>query len=167
MKLINRLLTLPCLFLICLVAANAQTYRGTVRGTVRDPSEALVPGAEIKLTNQATNETRTAQSNYDGEYSISSLRPGQYRVDITAQGFASAQQTVNLSVDQELRVNIVLVVSGDQFSVDVASGLKQDSASLGTVIENKQVTGLPLDGRNFYELTLLVPGAVPALRRRG
>jgi hypothetical protein len=148
--------------LICFVAANAQTYRGTVRGTVRDPSEALVPGAEIKLTNQATNETRTAQSNYDGEYSISSLRPGQYRVDITAQGFASAQQTVNLSVDQELRVNIVLVVSGDQFSVDVAGGLKQDSASLGTVIENKQVTGLPLDGRNFYELTLLVPGAVPA-----
>jgi hypothetical protein len=144
---------------------NAQTYRGTVRGIVRDPSEALVPGAEIKLTNRATNETRTAQTNYDGEYSISSLRPGEYRVEIAAQGFVTSELNVNVSVDQQIRVDAVLKVAGADAHVVSEAGtndLKQDSAALGTVIENKQVTGLPLDGRNFYELTLLVPGAVPA-----
>src|SRR4029079_11992571 len=69
-----------------------------------------------------------------------------------------------VSVNQEIRVIINFnVINADYFGVNVAArDLKQDSPALGTVIDNKQVTGLPLDGRNFYELSLLVPGAVPA-----
>ena len=148
--------------MITFFSVSAQTYRGTIRGTVSDPSGAVIPGADIKLKNEATNETRAAQTDPHGQYSVSSLRPGAYLLDVNVPNFMRAQRTLTLLVNQEIRVDIEMALSGDQVSVDVTNDLKEDSPALGTVIDNKQVTGLPLDGRNFYELTLLSPGAVPA-----
>src|SRR6185295_7356573 len=85
-----------------------------------------------------------------------------YRMLATAPGFLKVPQEFSLKVNQEVRVDVQLEVSGDLVTIDITDELKRDSASLGTVIENRQVEGLPLDGRNFYELNLLVPGAVPA-----
>ena len=155
------LFSLPFL-LFCVVVVNAQTYRGTVRGTIYDPRRAVVPGAEVSAINVETNETRTVQSSESGEYSISSLRPGLYRMEALAQGFQKRVQRLELSVNQETRADFELEVGGDSVTVDATRDLKEDSPSLGTVIENNQIKGLPLDGRNFYELSLLVPGAVPA-----
>src|SRR6185295_6013163 len=136
----------------------------SIRGTVYDPNGAALPGAQIKLTNLGTAESRSTVAGEEGEYALSSLRPGSYRIEIAAQGFATLPDEFELKVNQEMRIDAHLEVSGsDPFELFVANDeKKKDSASLGTVIENRQVEGLPLDGRNFYELTLLVPGAVPA-----
>jgi len=162
----QRLLPLLSLFLlIAVMPVGAQTYRGTVRGTVYDPNRAVIQGADVKLTNTETNESRNVRSGADGEYSISSVRPGSYKLRVETQGFTASEQSINLSVNQELRLDVDLVPGGTTTDLGVtveAKDLKEDSASLGTVIDNNQVVGLPLDGRNFYELTLLVPGAVPA-----
>jgi Carboxypeptidase regulatory-like domain len=151
------------LILFCCIPVVAQTYRGTVRGTVYDPNRAVIPGAQIKLTNIETNEIRVVETGAGGEYSIASLKPGRYELASSVTGFEPFSRFFDLSVNQELRIDLNLVISGrNVVTIDASDDLKQDSGSLGTVIESKQITGLPLDGRNFYELTLLVPGAVPA-----
>ena len=160
----NQNYRLPLLVLVLLTSftfVNAQTYRGVVRGTIYDPQRRVVPGAQIELVNSETSQTRQAQSGSEGEYSIASLQPGSYRIAVTAPGFQKTVQTVDLAVNQEERIDIEMILVGDTVTVDVSSDLKEDSASLSTVIDTPQITGLPLDGRNFYELSLLVPGAVP------
>jgi hypothetical protein len=134
-----------------------------VRGTVYGPNRAEIAGAQIKLTNEETNETRDVESAGNGEYSIASLKPGRYKIESNATGFERFSASFELAVNQELRIDFDLLTSGSNVvTIDASKDLKEDSASLGAVIENQQVTGLPLDGRNFFELTLLVPGAVPA-----
>jgi hypothetical protein len=152
-----------CLLVLSFVSVNAQSYRGTIRGTIYDPRRAVIPGAEITVTNTETNETRIVQSGADGEFSISSLRPGAYQIETKAKGFIKSVQQLGLAVNQEIRIDVEMSIGGsDTVTINASKDLKEDSASLGTVIYNNQITGLPLDGRNFYELSLLVPGAVPA-----
>src|SRR6266540_3460386 len=166
MSIHQKLLPLVLLILFTL-AVGAQTQRGSLRGTITDPNGAVVPGATVTATNIATNETRTTITNDEGWYTISSLAAATYRVEVERTGFSRLQIIdVVLPVNQELRLDGRLEVGrvedspGDLYGYEPI--LKHDSPSLGTVIENKQIVGLPLDGRNFYELTLLVPGAVPA-----
>jgi hypothetical protein len=165
LKFIPRKVSILVLILLSTGAGVAQTQRGSVRGTIYDQNRAVVRGAQVKLNNRGTGETRTTNSDADGEYTLSSLRPGSYRLLVTASGFATFPEEFDLKVGQELRIDASLQIStvSDPYELFVTPDeKKKDSASLGTVIENRQVTGLPLDGRNFYELTLLVPGAVPA-----
>ena len=144
---------------------SAQTHRASVRGTVTDPNSAVVAGANVQVINTETNESRTTTTDEDGSYAVSSLPPGPYTLTVERDGFKKLSRSLSLQVNQELRLNASLDVGLIQDSPDdiyaPAEVLKKDSASLGTVIENPQVVGLPLDGRNFYELSLLVPGAVP------
>ncbi|HWT04056.1 MAG TPA: TonB-dependent receptor [Pyrinomonadaceae bacterium] len=164
MKLRN-IVALVTFILLCAAPLAAQTHTGSVRGIVTDQNGAVVNGATVTLTSDETGEKRTATSGGDGEYIISSLRPGPYRLEIASASFKPHSQGVVLQVNQELRRDVILEVPGSSDYIVVTDELvplKKDSASLGTVIENKQITGLPLDGRNFYELNLLVPGAVPA-----
>jgi hypothetical protein len=145
---------------------SAQTYRGSIRGTVTDPNSAVIPAASISLASKETNEQRKAVTNAAGEYTISSLPPGLYTLKITAGGFETLWQDIVLNVNQDLRVDSSLVVgqvaTDPYLIISPPSDLKKDSSSIGTLIANHQIVGLPLDGRNFYELTLLVPGAAPA-----
>src|SRR6476659_981351 len=159
----------PVILLLLLASTlNAQTHRASLRGTVSDPNGALIQRAQAKLINRDTGETRTATSGDSGEYTFSSLQPGLYRLEISAPGFATMPQEFSVSVNQEKRVDAKLEIAAvsDPYGVisttSTAGELKKDSSSIGTVIENRQIVGLPLDGRNFYELTLLVPGAAPA-----
>ena len=145
--------------------ALAQTHRGSVRGTVTDPNGAVVVGAAVKVTNRETNESRTATSDGEGNFAISALPPGAYVLDTSAAGFKTFSYPFVLQVNQELRIDTSLnvagvVVDGD-FDVIPPTLLKQDSASISTVIEEKQIAQLPLDGRNFLELALLAPGTAP------
>jgi hypothetical protein len=137
-----------------------------LRGTIYDPRQAAIPGASISLTRLETGEVRTTTANSNGEYAIPSLPAGDYEIKVKATGFGTDSRKISLLVNQELRLDVELLISGPAIDIDSdlgaeAEALKRDSASLGTVIENRQITGLPLDGRNFYELSLLVPGAVP------
>ena len=153
------------LYLLLPALVAAQTHRASLRGTVNDPDGAVIPGANITVTNSQTGEVRTGTSNGEGEYTIASLVAGHYEVKVEKSGFLKFIQLLELFVNQEQRLDVTLRVGGpsvaDPVAVQSVPILKMDSPALGTVIENRQVTGLPLDGRNFYELSLLVPGAVP------
>jgi hypothetical protein len=156
------LLVLP---LLMSVPVLAQTHRATVRGTIYDTNKAVIPGATVTLTNVATRESRTMKTSEEGVYAISSLAPGRYQLEIEAYGFNKTSDRFDLLVNEVLQRDLTLHVGPpiSELIVEEPSKvkLKTDSASLGTVIENRQITGLPLDGRNFFELSLLVPGAVP------
>ena len=147
-------------------AALAQNYRGAVRGRVTDPRGASIPGAQLKLIKQETNEARIVKTDGNGDYTISLLRPGSYRLEVESAGFSKYSNTITLQINQDLRLDVALNVGtanvDDNMIVAPVSALKYESASLGAVIDNRQVTGLPLDGRNFLELSLLTPGAAPA-----
>lgn len=155
------------LFFFLASPANAQTYRASVRGIVTDASRGHLAGVQIRLINEATNETRDATSTADGEFIVSQVPLGIYRLEAELSGYKKLVQRVELQVNQTLRVDLALEVGPLMEETVVVTDslaplLKKDSPALGTVIDNAQVTGLPLDGRNFYELNLLVPGAVPA-----
>jgi hypothetical protein len=147
--------------------AMAQTYRASLRGTVYDPNGAVIPGANVSLTSLETGEVRSTESSSEGEFALSSLAPGDYRLEVEVSSFQKHSRTIEVLVNQEQRADVTLLVSGPQQEniVDLPapeSLLRKDSASLSTVIEGRQIEGLPLDGRNFFELSLLVPGAVPS-----
>ncbi len=155
------LLVLP---LLACVAVTAQTYRASLRGTIYDTNQAVIPGATISLTSLETGETRTTTSDEDGEYAIASVPAGTYQIEVAKANFSKHSHTVELLVNETKRQNVTLgvgVAPPQLVESTFQDALKKDTASLGTVIENNQITGLPLDGRNFFELSLLVPGAVP------
>jgi len=152
------------LVLFFFISLHAQTHRASLRGTIYDPNHSVIPGVSINLTSQETLETRTVTSGAQGEYAISSLLPGEYLLEVNAPNFPKQMFRVTVLVNQERRVDLTLELSANEtvdvdFSKDAL--IRNESAAIGTVIENRQVTTLPLDGRNFYELSLLVPGAAP------
>ncbi|HEX8130756.1 MAG TPA: TonB-dependent receptor [Pyrinomonadaceae bacterium] len=164
----SKIASLSFLLILCCIAPAtfAQTHRASIRGTVVDPNKALVPGATLKVINEATNETRTVTTGAEGEYTVSSLAPGTYRVEVEAGGFETKKQTITLQVNQDLRMEVGLVVLGlssDPYViVSPPAELRKDSPALATVIEERQIAELPLDGRNFLELALLAPGTAPS-----
>ncbi len=163
MKSILFIAFISTLILLGASSALAQTHRGSVRGTVYDSNRAVVLGATITLTSQESSETRTTTSGDEGGYALSSLRPGRYRMTVSAPNFATFPHEFTLLVNQELRVDAELQPQGIIHPYGIVTApddVKRETASQGAVIENRQVEGLPLDGRNFFELALLVPGAV-------
>jgi hypothetical protein len=159
-----RTLCLLVLPLLTFVAVHAQTHRASLRGTIYDENQAAGPGATINLKSIETGEVRTTTSGDSGEYAISSILPGAYTLEVEKTGFARPSQRLDLLVNEERRHDVTLRISSltpAPIESTFEANLKKDSASLGTVVENRQITGLPLDGRNFYELSLLVPGALP------
>jgi hypothetical protein len=154
------------LLTLFIIGAQAQTSRGTIRGTVLDQNDAVIPGATVTLTNEATNEKRIVTSGQEGEFTIASLPAGRYKIEVSFTNFNKHVETIELKVNQEIRADVTLTVASGRVDENMiieptANELKQDSPALGTVIGNRQIANLPLNGRNFYELNLLVPGAVP------
>ena len=146
-------------------AVLSQTHLGSIRGTVTDPTGAAVPGAPFQLIHEATNVARTGTSAADGRFSVSQLQPGPYRLEVQVAGYKTAVRQETLAVDQRLRVDLQLELGTvtEQVVVSAAApALDRGSATLGTLIDSQQIQELPLDGRNFLELTLLVPGTAPA-----
>jgi hypothetical protein len=146
-------------------SALGQTHRGSIRGTLTDSAATPLTNVVIKLVQAETNETRTTRSGEQGEFTVSALPPGPYRIEVEQTGFKKYSRLATLLVNQELRLDISLEVgpiSEELIVTAPESGLRKDSSVMGTVIENRHITNLPLDGRNFLELTLLVPGTVPA-----
>ncbi len=151
--------------LLLQTAARAQSVAGTVTGVVTDQAYQPISGAAVQLTEEDTNRRRTVLSDSRGGFTISNLPPGQYRIEAERDGYRKSVQRVTLEVNQELQVEIPLLAGqrADSVQVTAARGLlRTESSALGSVIGNAQITGLPLDGRNFYELSLLLPGVVPA-----
>lgn len=146
-------------------SASAQTVNGAFHGTVADTSGAMVPRATVTVTNLATKLVRQASTDAAGFYTITQLPPGHYSVTVSKSGFATLQQAdVILLVNQDLEADYTLKVGAVTQQVQVTaapSALETASSTIGQVIASKQVVDLPLNGRQFTQMILLTPGAVP------
>lgn len=155
------------LLLILSVVATAwsQSSTGTIQGRVLDASGAAVPDVRIVVTNQATNVSRTSQTNELGLYTAPFLQPGTYSVHAERDGFKRATRNgVLLQVSDQLTVDITLEVGGtvEQVTVEGAAPLVNTAnPSLGQVIENRRIVDLPLNGREPFSLAGLAPGVLP------
>jgi carboxypeptidase family protein len=155
-----------CVVLLLLAPVYAQKITGTISGVVTDPSGAVVAGATVAITNTETGLKRTTTTSTAGEYTAPDLPPGTYRVVISQANFKeSVTDKVELHVSSSAIVNAQLQVgkSSEQVTVEADTiQVQTDNASLGEVVEGEQVRNLPLNARNFVELTQLVPGVSPA-----
>ena len=153
-----------------LPAASQTLEKGSITGTVYDPIGAVVPGATIKLTRVATGLEREVTADENGRYAFSVLPPGDYRMEVSASGFATAIfQDVNLSVGQELvkDVSLILAAMGERFAVAAEAGPIDTSESRpNVVIDETYVEELPISGRDFRDLANLAGTAdtSPGLR---
>jgi Carboxypeptidase regulatory-like domain/TonB dependent receptor len=153
------------LFLLAAVSGSAQPPTGTVRGLVTDASGGVVAGAAITVADSETSFVRSTSTGADGQFALPLLLPGSYRLEVEHQGYKKHVEPFTLLVGQVLRVDVALQVGALTEEVRVeapAATLQHDSGALGTVVDNRQITGLPLDGRNFLELALLAPATAPA-----
>jgi hypothetical protein len=171
--------------LICFVAVVlalpvfGQTFGG-INGLVTDSSGAVIVGATITITNVGTSLTRAVMSNNAGNYNFPSLPPGVYDIKAEKQSFQTeAYKSVELQVQQTARIDFRLNVGSVAETVEVVGGaplLNTENATVGTVIDNKRIDDLPLNGRNFTALVALAPNVstgytansgVPATRSGG
>jgi hypothetical protein len=150
------------LFFLFTSGLRAQAVSGTILGSVQDPTGAAVPGAAVTIVNSDTGLTRTVATNSAGEYDAPSLPPGLYRVEAELKGFKRVTLSgVRLNVDQKLRVNLQLEVGELTESVQVEAAVplvQADSSELGATVNESQIKELPLNGRDFVQLTRLIPG---------
>jgi len=152
---------------ILLAAASlyAQSTRGSIGGQITDAAKKPLTGAAVTLVDHETNKKRSATTGAQGDFLIALLDPGTYRLEVDAPGYRSHGQDLVLDLNQEIRLEVLLLPGKTSEQVTVSatrSLLRTDSATVGGVIDTRQVQGLPLDGRDFYELSLLLPGVVPA-----
>jgi outer membrane receptor protein involved in Fe transport len=153
---------------ICFLAQTpilfGQAVYGNIYGTVTDISGAVVPGATITVTDEAKGTSVTVQSNGSGDFTADHLIPDTYDVTVAAKGFEGFQQKgIAIFADTSVKVTPALVVGGSNQTVEVNANtipeLKTDRADVSTEFDSKDVQDLPIEGRNFTNLQLLLPGA--------
>jgi hypothetical protein len=157
--------TLACCFVLaCLFAASvsAQTFRGSILGTVTDPNGAVVPNVTVTAKNTGTGLERTATTDGEGNYTITELPIGTYNVVVSAKGFASftvANVAVEIAGEKRADVNLNTVGVTDQVTIAANTQVETTSNTLGGTITTKQVENLPVNGRDFTKFLVLVPGS--------
>lgn len=161
--------TVVCLAAFVFAVAALGQELGTARlsGDVSDPQGRAVSGAEVQARNAATAVERTTRTNKEGIFVLSDLAPGAYDVEIKAGGFGTKTAPVTLEVGQQQNLNVRLQLQSSQTTIeikdtDIAPLVNTASSVVDGVITAQQVDSLPLNGRNFLELALLIPGNTPA-----
>ncbi len=152
--------------LVILTAAaslvTAQSFTGRIVGTITDSTGAVVPNAEVKAADPATNRVLRATSNADGNYAFNELPRGEYSIEIAVAGFKHVtRRGIQLAIGQQARVDVRLEVGAVSEAVEVvadASLLETVDSVLGKVVDNKRITELPLNTRNVFSLLYLTPG---------
>src|SRR5581483_2142857 len=151
---------LLCLALLSNLPTLCQTF-GEITGTVTDATGAAVGGARVTAVNIDTNAARDSMTNDAGVYAFPSLPPGNYMVRVEKPGFKTSTRTdVLLEVQQSARLDFELAVGQVSESIEVsaqAALLSSENATVGTVIENRRIVELPLNGRNYLQLVSLAP----------
>lgn len=166
--LVSRLQTisLSLLFLAFAGSVSAQKDTGSIVGTVKDSSGALIPEAKITVAETEKGTTFVTSSDASGEYVASPLNVGRYKVTVEKQGFKTAVAgPIELDVQQRAVVNVTLQVGEMLIKVEVNTAaplLETETSELGQVVNNRQVVNLPLNGRNFAQLALLTAGTTPS-----
>jgi len=171
----SSILTLACAALATLAimtsTAAAQTATGQITGTVRDASGAVMSGVKVVVSNQQTGLNRETKTGSNGDYVVPLLPAGVYVVTAEQTGFKTAiLSDVVLTVEQIQRLDLTLAPGAVAETVEVQANtlvLDTASASVGHTITEKQVTELPLNGRNFLQLLFLGAGAVETTGEQG
>jgi hypothetical protein len=153
-----------CLFIVCVFSsfALAQEFRGSISGRVTEASGAAVPGANVTITNVATNTTTTAITNESGNYLVLFLNPGQYEVTVEANGFKKiVRRGIEMRIGEKLAIDLVLEVGAVTDAVDITATaplLDTNSGSAGQVIDRRRISELPLSDGNPFMLANLAAG---------
>ena len=160
-----------CSLLLSLVVVHsiapglcAQEHRASIRGVVVDPTAKGIANVEIRISREETGETRTVRTDDEGRFSARELPAGVYRVNIDHPGYGPFVARHELAMNQEVWLRVPLQLGNVLQAVEVNAPfvpVDRDTPALHTFIDERAVTELPLDGRNFLELALLAPGTVP------
>ncbi|HYL69561.1 MAG TPA: carboxypeptidase regulatory-like domain-containing protein [Candidatus Limnocylindria bacterium] len=158
--------------LVVVTSANAQTYdRGEIHGFVYDTSHAVVPKAKLTLSNPSTGYKRENTSDSSGAYAFPQILPGIYQMNAEAAGFAAITITdITVNIGASLDLDVTLPVKGQTATVTVSAAaagpIDTTTAGINQIINQKDLQGLPLNGRDYRDLAQLSPSAevVPGLR---
>ncbi len=165
-RLLSRGGAIACLLAVLTVPTFAQTNKADIVGTVTDSAGAAVPGATVTITKVDTNASRTVTTGDAGDYQAPSLDIGIYKVTASKSGYQTVnQENVVLQTSDRLRLDFSLAagtVSGEVTISAEAPLVETESSDRGSVITGREVTELPLSGRNFTQLATLTPGVVRA-----
>lgn len=157
---------LGCLFAFVALPLQAQTYTASVTGTVTDPSGAVVPGAEVTMTNPSNGYSFKATTNTAGIYVVLNLSPGAYTLRVAAKGFKTYSRSgITLEINQAATANVVLELGSSVQIVEVTAAppiIQAQNAQMGQTITGTLARELPLVGRDIQQLISIAPGVTPA-----
>jgi hypothetical protein len=157
-------MAVPALILSSFACAQESVNNASISGRVTDPSGAVVQGAQITARQTETNLARTATADSEGRFRIPYLHVGNYEVTITKQGFGEARRTLTLSAGSAFELPVQLTVASNNAAVTVnsqAEVLETARTQLAGTVPQAEVNQIPLNGRNFLDVALLVPGVSP------
>ena len=159
-----KLAALLGLWVLVSTAALAQTFRGTILGTVTDSQGAVVAGAKVTARNVNTGMERSTTTSADGSYAIPELPIGTYTVTVSESGFQTSETSnVAVEVAAQKRVDVGLrtgqIATTVQVSGETLPQVETTTNTLGGGFENKQIVDLPINGRDFTKMLIMVPGA--------
>ena len=153
--------------LLCILStvtlSFGQTASTSLRGTVKDPAGALVPGAKITITDKATGTSLSAVSDNSGNYTFPQIPPAKYLISVAATGFGDQSKSAELLVSQPATINFTLSIQSSSVTVDVsatAQTLNTSDATIGNSVGNETIQAMPMDGRDPISLLSLQPGAL-------
>ena len=150
---------------LVLAKLHAQSSNASLTGRITDPKKAVIPSAVVTVINTGTGIHYRGLTNETGEYYVSNLPPGRYRIEVEKLGFkAVIQSGVILHVQDALEVNFEMTLGSASESVTVAGEsfpLDTESSTVGTVVEQRKANELPLNGRNVFNLIVLAPSVIP------
>ncbi len=161
----TRLSTIAALFLCASIALHAQNT-GSISGTVVDPATAVMPNANVTLTNQATGATRVVTTNNEGSFVITPLNPASYKLTIEAPGFRVYNQE-NIVLNLNDRIGLPAIVmqvgtTGESITVEATvTPLETVTAERSGIVTGRQIVDIAVNGRSYTTLTRTVPGAIP------
>jgi len=145
------------------IVSSAQTFRGSIQGTVTDPNGAVVPAADVTINSPDTGLTRTTQTDSEGSYLVSELPIGTYQVTVKKSGFSDVSvKNVKVEVSATTRADVPLPLAGATTIVDIPGVepiVNSAENNLGGSIQAKQLQELPVSGRDFTKMLVLVPGS--------
>ncbi len=148
------------------VAYGQASSSSDAAGKVTDPSGAVVSGATVHLINNATKAERTATTNDSGDWSIPNVPPASYSLRVEKEGFKSATiPALDVQIGQTANGSVTLQVGASNETIEVSTlppQLQTQEATVGQVIDQKQINDLPLNGRNVLQLATFAPGVTPA-----
>src|ERR1044072_5719337 len=148
------------------VSANAQSNKGAIVGTVRDPNEALVAKAHVKVTSVKTGEVRETETSDDGTFTVTNLEPGPYNVTVEGSGFQAVPfEAVQVETNSRLPLDVKfasIATSSSSVTITAESAplVESETSMRGDLITGREVTDLPIPQRNFTLLAQLSPGVV-------